>query len=637
MTLFAPVSGFTRRRRALAWWLLFAVLSVPWAAHPQSTVPAVEVRSLLAQAEALQEMDPKQSLALARRATAMAGTIGDAALLREAQQVLCLNTAAVDARAALSIAADGLRAAQKTDDAASAASFIGCRAYALDMQGNPGEAALAYDRAVIAAGKTKDKEMLAEALAMRGESRHYHGRYDDAIADLNRAYALNLELGDKRGQRYTLNAIANVYSDEHVGEFDKALGYYRQLLREDEASGLKRGVATSRFNIGSALEMKGEYEAALGEYRQALKIDIALNDTASIAEGELSIGSLLVKQRKAAEALPWIERALARFVAAAHAESTARARLARAKALQALKRPREAMDDLDFAERHFRTQDNPRYLTQVYETQAAAHADAGDWQMAYQASIAYRKAEKQLEKRAREEQSSRLRVQFDSAKKERENRALLIENAHRGEALRNADRVRSLQRVMIVFGMTFLVLLAGMVWQEVRKGRRMRALAMTDELTGLPNRRNIFKFLERALRAAQANAKPLGVIAFDVDHFKRINDAYGHHGGDRVLRTIAEIVDRQLPDNAKMGRTGGEEFLVVVPAAQAAQVWEIAEALRTAISAAAFEGFRDGARVTISLGVSEGGAEDDVEALLKRADAALYQAKREGRDRTVRG
>ncbi len=614
-----------------------AAVSVSWPVYPQSAAPAVEVRALLAQAEVIQEMDPKQSLGLARRAVAMARTIGDAGLLREAQQVLCLNTAAIDPEAALPIAEDGLRAAQQADDPAAVAAFIGCSAYALDLQGKPGEAALAYERAVTAAEKAQDKETLAEALAMRGESRHYHGRYDDAIADLNRAYALNLELRDKSGQRYTLNAIANVYSDEHVGEFDKAIGYYRQLLSEDEASGLKSGVATARFNIGSALEMKGQYEAALREYRQALQIDTALNDTASIAEGELSIGSLLVKQGKAGEALPWIERALGRFVAAADAESTARARLHRAKALRALKRPREAMEDLDFAERHFQKQNNPRYLAQVYEVLASAHADAGDWRMAYQASVAYRKADKQLEKHAREEQGSRLRVQFDSAKKEQENRALLIENAHRGEALINAERVRSLQRVMIVFGMTFVVLLAAMVWQEVGKGRRMRALAMTDELTDLPNRRNIFEFLERQLRIAQANAKPLGVIAFDVDHFKRINDAYGHHGGDRVLRAIAEIIDRQLPDNAKLGRMGGEEFLVVVPATQAAQVWEIAEALRTAMSAAAFEGFRDGARVTISLGVTESRAEDDVEALLKRADAALYQAKREGRDRTVWG
>lgn len=616
--------------------LLFVVLCAPWSTQALSTAPSVEIRSLLAQAEARQEQDAKEALELTRRAVSMARAAGDASLLREAQQDLCVSTAMVDPHAALPIAEDGLRAAQNDSDLESKAGFLGCKGYSLDLQGKPGEAAVVYEAAVAAAEMGRDKEILADVLAMRGENRQYHGRFSDAIADLDRAYALNLELGNVGGQRYALNAIANVYSDEHVGEFDKAIGYYRQLLKADEAAGIKSGVATARFNIASALEMKGELDAALLEYRRALEIDTALNDATSIAEGQRSIGALLVKQGHAAEALPWIERAHAHFVQVDDVESVARTRLARARALRALKRPRDAIEDLVFVQRHFLTQNNPRYLAQVYEALAAAHADVGEWRLAYEASMAYREAQEKLEKSAREEQSSRLRVQFDSAKKENENNALLIENAHRGEALRNAERVRSLQRVTIVFGMTFLALMAAMAWQEVRKGRRMRALAMTDELTGLPNRRHILVFLERELRAAQANGTAMAVVTFDVDHFKRINDTHGHHGGDQVLRAIAEIVVQHIPGNAKMGRTGGEEFLMVLPGIQAAQAWDMAEALRAAIAAAGFGGDRDSDRVTISLGVSEGGPEDDVESLLKRADAALYQAKRDGRDRTVR-
>ncbi len=618
-------------------WLLCAGLCLPCMTYAQPASLPVETRSLLAQAEALQERDPKQALALTRRAAEMARDVGDAALLRKAQQDLCVNTAVIDAHAALPIAEDGLRAAQKAGDVSSSASFLGCKGYALDLQGKPGEAAVVYEAAVAAAEIGKNKRILADALAMRGESRHYHGHFDDAIADLNRAYALSLQSGNKSGQRYALNAIANVYSDEHVGEFDRAIVYYRQLLKADEAADLQSGVATARFNIASAMEMKGELDAALAEYTRALEIDTSLKDTASIAEGERSIGALLVKQGKGAEALPWIERALAHYTATQDLESIARTRLARARALRVLQRPREAIEDLTVAERHFRAQNNPRYLVQIYEALASTRADIGDWRSAYEASMAYREAQKKLEASAREEQSSRLRVQFDSAKKEHENRALLIENAHRGEALRNIERVRTLQRVTIIFGMTLLALMAAMVWQEVRKGRRMRTLAMTDELTGSPNRRHILEFLERTLRAGQLNQAPVGVIAFDVDHFKRINDTYGHHGGDRALREIAAIAQRHIPADARMGRMGGEEFLVVVPAAQATVVWDMAEVLRMAISAACFESGRDDGRVTISLGVSEGKPGDDVETLLKRADAALYQAKHEGRDRTVRG
>lgn len=619
------------------------VVCLAWVAAVRPAEPPVsrtaQVIALLAEAKALEEKDPARAHLLAQRATAAARGLGDPALLRGAQVVLCNATAAVDAGAALPIAENGLRTSRKAADARSIAGFLSCRGYALYLQGKPGEAAIAFESAVASAEKTgdeaADKEVLADALALRGGSRHYHGRYDDAIADLNRAYALNVEIGHKSGQRYTLNAIANVYSDENVGEYDKAIGYHRQLLKENEAAGLDSEVATSLFNIASSREMKGEFDAALQDYRRALEIDTALGDLTSVAEGERSIGALLVKQGKAAEALPWIERALERFTANDDIESAARTRVTRARALRAVGRVREAVADLEFAERHFRAQNNPRYLAKVYEAMADAHAAGGEWRKAYDASAAYRRAQEQLEKRAREEQTSRLRVQFDSAKKEQENHALLIENAHRGEALRNAERVRSLQRLFIILGAASFTLLAAMALQLVNKSRRLRALAMTDELTGMPNRRKILDFLDRELRAAQSGGERLSVIAFDVDHFKRINDLHGHHAGDRVLCEIADIVGRQLPASARVGRMGGEEFLVVLPGTLAERARAVAEALRAALASANYDGFADDERVTISLGVAEAAQDDDVEMLLRRADSAMYRAKGEGRDRTV--
>ncbi len=637
-----PTAFPDHRPSRVRWWIPLA-FCLAWSANAQPAKPrvprVVDVGALLAEAKSLENKDPARAFALAQRATDAARDSGDPALLRAARNVLCNATAAIDAGAALPIAEAGLRAARKAGDARSSADFLNCRGYALYLLGKPGEAAIEFENAVASAqsagNETGDKEVLADALVLRGESRHYYGRYDDAIADLDRAYALNVAIGRKSGQRYTLNAIANVYSDENVGEYDKAIGYYRQLLKENEAAGLKGEVATSLFNVASAREMKGEFDAALQDYRRALEIDTASGDRASVAEGERSIGALLVKQGKASEALPWIERALEHFTASGDVESTARTRITRAKALHAVGRLYEAVSDLEFAERHFRAQNNPRYLAKVHETMAEVRADGGEWRKAYAASVAYRQAQALLEKRAREEQTSRLRVQFDSAKKEQENRALLIENAHRGEALRNAERVRSLQRLFIILGAAFFTLLAAMALQLVNKSRRLRRLAMTDELTGMPNRRKIIDFLGRELATAQYSGERLSVIAFDVDHFKRINDLYGHHVGDRVLCAIADAVSRELPGNARVGRMGGEEFLIVLPGTVAARARDVAEAVRNAVRSAKYDGFADAERVTVSLGVAEAAHDDDLEMLLRRADGAMYRAKGEGRDRNV--
>jgi tetratricopeptide (TPR) repeat protein len=220
--------------RRWPWALVFALASAltPMQAVAQAASdPAAETRALLVRIEAEVEVDPRRALSLARRAVDLAGRAGDPALLRRARIERCDVAALVDPLGGLAEADAGLALAAETGDASALAGFRTCRGYALELQGKPAEAALEFETSVAQAERAGDRALLADALALRGESRHYHGRYDEAIADLDRAYALNLELGLKDGQRYTLNAIANVYSDANVGEYDKAIGYYRQLLK----------------------------------------------------------------------------------------------------------------------------------------------------------------------------------------------------------------------------------------------------------------------------------------------------------------------------------------------------------------------------------------------------------------------
>lgn len=635
-------------RRSRRWWLLLAAWPVYAAlcASPPSApgtgaktapaqVSAAQVRALMVQADEEVERDPAAALRILERARGMAVRLGNDALRRDVQVDICDARGVLAPAVAQAEAEAGLREAKAARDGRAMAGFHACRGAALDRQGHPVEAAIEYESAVAEAERAESRDVLADALAVRGESRHYQGRYDEAIADLDRAYAISIKLGLASEQRYALNAIANVYSDENVGEYDKAIAYYRQLLEQDRAAGARLGEATTRYNIAAALEKKGAYAMALPEYRQALETYTAAGDRSSIAETERAIGSLLVRQGKAAEALPWIDRAQGRFADVGDEESVARCRLPRARALRALDRLHEAGTELELAERHFRASNNPRFLARIYLEMAELHAAAGEWRKAYEASVAHRAAQALLDRRAREEQTSRLRVQFDTAKKEQENRALLIENAHRGEALRTAERVRSLQRLTILLGAALLLLLGMMALQQLQKGHRLRRLAMTDDLTGLPNRRGILDALERGLAAHREDGRPLAIAVFDIDHFKRINDAHGHHGGDRVLEAVAAVARARTPQGGSVGRLGGEEFLMVLPGVAAEEAHDVAETLRRAVAADAGPGGER--RVTISLGVAAVQPGESSEALLRRADDALYRAKREGRDRTERG
>jgi diguanylate cyclase (GGDEF)-like protein len=165
----------------------------------------------------------------------------------------------------------------------------------------------------------------------------------------------------------------------------------------------------------------------------------------------------------------------------------------------------------------------------------------------------------------------------------------------------------------------------------------LQRLATTDFLTGISNNRSFFETGEREIQRARRYGRPLGLLMFDIDHFKRINDTYGHAAGDQVLVAIAAACRNFLRDIDVFGRLGGEEFAILLPETDLAGGKTTAERLRKAIAETGIEaGAATTLHVTISLGVSVLSPEDDqIEQVLKRADDAMYQAKRDGRNRTM--
>jgi diguanylate cyclase (GGDEF)-like protein len=156
--------------------------------------------------------------------------------------------------------------------------------------------------------------------------------------------------------------------------------------------------------------------------------------------------------------------------------------------------------------------------------------------------------------------------------------------------------------------------------------------ATVDALTGINNRRTLDDLATRAIALAQESDEGLAVLMLDADHFKHINDVHGHEGGDEALRILAAVLQHSLPSDAMVGRVGGEEFVVVLPRADAPCARASAETLRAAVEDTVFhiQGGRVPLRVSIGIAVLEGG--DDFASLLRRADQAMYAAKRAGRN-----
>lgn len=172
---------------------------------------------------------------------------------------------------------------------------------------------------------------------------------------------------------------------------------------------------------------------------------------------------------------------------------------------------------------------------------------------------------------------------------------------------------------------------------------RLRRSGFTDVLTGWHNRRYLQARMKEELARACRDGSNLVCLILDIDHFKRVNDTWGHAAGDSVLRELAQRIDAQVRASDVAARFGGEEFVILLPNTRSVDAQRLAERIRTAVAAAPFD-LPDGGQitVTVSIGIAEfapGAGDADLkslgEALIARADVALYAAKAAGRDRVV--
>jgi diguanylate cyclase (GGDEF)-like protein len=513
----------------------------------------------------------------------------------------------------------------------------GLRAGVLTCQGDLNETAgdslqakALYEGAVTVATDAQDDEMLAGALFSRGYLMGVQGQYSAGLVDLRRAQALYDKSNMPQHAVTVLNAIAILYN--RMGDNAEAVHIYTRALKAQRESGLKREVAVTLYNLGRAHEALQEWEFARRAYAESYEIQRELGyarGEAFALRGLAAVANAVGDSRRALDTLKRAESLLGKTI---DARLGAHIQLARGVALHRLGRLEESLAALTAALRVFKEADALGDLGVTYSELARVQAELGDWRAAYDTQTQYKAISDRLLKNQLDQRFATLKVEFDTAARDKENDLLMRENQANEKALLQARRARQLQAVAIALTVLLAAMLATLAIHQRRSNQRMRVLAMTDELTGVPNRRDVLTRLEELLRREGEPA--CSVLIADIDHFKSVNDHHGHPVGDEVLKFIARELRAAVREPAFFGRLGGEEFLIALPDTSLENGCAAADRLREQImNIDTTRWFPIHRRITASIGVTVSKAGVCTSSdMLMRADGALYAAKRAGRN-----
>jgi diguanylate cyclase (GGDEF)-like protein len=603
--------------------LLFAALcGGAWAADADSALKLIDLGT------AAMRSDPDASKQDAERALDMLRLRPDVDLEIRARLLLCDYYSERDGSAAqqqIDLAGALLSQAHRKG---LRAGVLTCQGEKLETAGHNADAMKDFDQAVAVATDAKDEQLLAEALFSRGYLRALQGEYAAGMSDVRHSYELFDRIGMPQHALTVLNTIATIY--KWMGDYDQASLIYDRVRSQQHDAGLRRDEAVTLHNLGRARLMLGQWGAARADFSGCLSLSEALHYTRGEAYALLGLATVDNATADPNAALRTLVRAAELQARTPDARLNAQIQLARGTALRQLQRGAEALSALEQSEEVFKQANSLEELGTTYNELATVHSQMGDWHGAYKYRSEAQTNSETLLHNQLDQRFATLKVEFDTAMKERENALLLRQNAADHKALEQERRVATLQTIVILMSMLLLGLLTTLVLYQRRGTRRMRALAMTDELTGAPNRRAVITHLEALLQ--RSDGSPCSILIIDIDHFKSINDQYGHQVGDETLRLLTTILRSAVVEPAFLGRLGGEEFVVALPNTVLHEALLVAEQIRAQVPLIDF-GHRLGERcITVSIGVTSSTGKDTVSTLLRRADSALYAAKYAGRN-----
>lgn len=455
--------------------------------------------------------------------------------------------------------------------------------------------------------------------------------YELAFEYLLNALALEDQLDDPVAALGTFNMAT--YLLGRVDETEQAIAYGERAIALALETEDPNQECVARQRLAPVFKWAALDERAEREYRTAIALCLDIGNRLFAGVLKHGLADLLRRQGRAEEARELAARSVNALTDAVFVLGEYEARLVML----------EAEFDLDligpeheqeFAElgRFFAERSLWDQLSRLEILMSQAAERRGDSAAALAHMRAYLEAREQFLGRDRTMRLAYLQVAFGLRIKEQQ--IDLLEESSRLALLEieAASQQRRARSVILVLALGLVVLLAVLLARVFRARQHFQDLSRHDRLSGLANHGWFFERAETLLDESEKAGRPVFLVLADIDRFKRINDQYGHQLGDQALGQISRRLREAFPSDALVGRVGGEEFAILIPAREVNAVIRDVESFRKQ----APKTFRSGdPQVTVSFGIAGSRAGDTLESLRRRADEALYQAKAAGRDRYI--
>ncbi|MBI1673059.1 GGDEF domain-containing protein [Shewanella sp. DW31] len=513
-----------------------------------------------------------------------------------------------------------------------------CRSWFLQLSGDMDGAMEGYNLSVKRAYEHEDLKLIADSRSIRGALYSYIGDFSAALDDLVTAQDLYESLNLSGWANINLADVATSF--RRYGDPQSAIRYYTKLKALYLKNNNQEQAMYVNSDIGLALDELGEHQQAVDNFLVSYQYFKEHQQEKVVATMATNIAYSLIKLNRLTEAEKYLieadtvinEKDLTDY-------SFMKLFMADIKFQQA--RYKEALTELEQGEKAFRTLQNNRGLTQLLQLKSNIYVAMNDLSAAYGALQEFVTLTKKVDGNSLSHHTTELKVKFDTSRIESENQRLIENQNLKEQELALLEKNKSLQHIILLLAGFILTIVSIFAYKQVHRNRQLQVIALTDYLTKLPNRRHIYAQAAKYFQQALKHQSPFSVIIFDADHFKKINDNFGHELGDRALMTIANA-GRTLSGNKDLvGRIGGEEFLILLPNTDATGALALAHQLQNHISRLSAQNLPAELKLTVSAGVAtlepQNNTEDayqdkDFATLLKRADNALYEAKNAGRN-----